>query len=291
MEHLLILLLVSALCFGLAAILLLLLVYMKFKKEIILNYIGFVGSFFLMLLGNALDIYFRINSITINKITSLIFSNISCVGAIIAVFNNTFLVNKLLGLKITNIKRIIFILIGALNIVLTIIIKFFPAEDIYLLIANIPIYSVYIYMLILGAIYLKNLGNRTLKKAVVIFYLISLVFFPFFLPLHNLVLIFMAAYFLILNILSIIFSFVYFNQPPFYKDNYLTPHFKNIFNLTDREIQVIEQMFAGLSNKEISKKLYISPKTLENHINHIYQKTNVNNRIRLINLINTNSNG
>jgi HD-GYP domain-containing protein (c-di-GMP phosphodiesterase class II) len=48
--------------------------------------------------------------------------------------------------------------------------------------------------------------------------------------------------------------------------------------LTSREVEVLQLLARGLSNKEIARKLSISPKTASNHIEHIYAKINATNR-------------
>lgn len=48
--------------------------------------------------------------------------------------------------------------------------------------------------------------------------------------------------------------------------------------LTDREIQVLALVSEGETNKEISKKLEISPHTVKSHVIHIFNKLGVNDR-------------
>ena len=48
--------------------------------------------------------------------------------------------------------------------------------------------------------------------------------------------------------------------------------------LTPREIDVLRLLARGLSNKEIARRLVISPKTASNHIEHIYAKIDASNR-------------
>ena len=57
------------------------------------------------------------------------------------------------------------------------------------------------------------------------------------------------------------------------------------FKITDREKEIIALLIEGLSNKEISKRLFISIKTVKNHVTNIYTKTSVRNRVQLANLI------
>lgn len=49
-------------------------------------------------------------------------------------------------------------------------------------------------------------------------------------------------------------------------------------NLTSREIEVLKLIAEGMINKEIAKSLYISEKTVKNHISNIFKKLDVNDR-------------
>ncbi len=48
--------------------------------------------------------------------------------------------------------------------------------------------------------------------------------------------------------------------------------------LTQREVEVLRLLARGLSNKEIAERLVISPKTVGNHVEHIYGKIGSSNR-------------
>lgn len=52
--------------------------------------------------------------------------------------------------------------------------------------------------------------------------------------------------------------------------------------LTPRQNEVLDLIAQGLDNDEIAKKLYISPKTVSNHINTIFHKLQVETRARAI---------
>lgn len=56
---------------------------------------------------------------------------------------------------------------------------------------------------------------------------------------------------------------------------------EDITLFTEREIQVIEKITEGLSNKEISKALFISEGTVKNYITSILQKTNLEHRTQI----------
>jgi DNA-binding CsgD family transcriptional regulator len=50
--------------------------------------------------------------------------------------------------------------------------------------------------------------------------------------------------------------------------------------LTQREIEVLRLLARGLSNKEMSVQLVISPKTVANHVEHVYAKIGATGRAR-----------
>jgi HD-GYP domain-containing protein (c-di-GMP phosphodiesterase class II) len=50
--------------------------------------------------------------------------------------------------------------------------------------------------------------------------------------------------------------------------------------LTPREVEVLRLLARGLSNKEIARRLVISPKTVGNHVEHIYGKIGASSRAR-----------
>ena len=52
--------------------------------------------------------------------------------------------------------------------------------------------------------------------------------------------------------------------------------------LSDRELQVIELVAAGLTNQDIAERLEISKRTVDNHISNILTKTETDNRVSLV---------
>lgn len=99
-------------------------------------------------------------------------------------------------------------------------------------------------------------------------------------------------------------QFVYFvlNIPPlFYMKNYMKRYFiRDIsglkekvnfellfekYNLTQREREIFLMMAEGNTNSDIKNKLYLSIKTVKNHIYSIYKKLGIDNRIQLFALL------
>ncbi len=57
------------------------------------------------------------------------------------------------------------------------------------------------------------------------------------------------------------------------------------YQISKREWEIVEEICDGLTNKQISEKLFISFQTVKDHTHRIYMKTGVKNRVQLVNLI------
>lgn len=58
------------------------------------------------------------------------------------------------------------------------------------------------------------------------------------------------------------------------------PANETLESLTRRELEILQLVAEGLSNEEIGKKLFISPKTVKTHLGNIFDKLQVNNRFK-----------
>jgi ATP/maltotriose-dependent transcriptional regulator MalT len=52
--------------------------------------------------------------------------------------------------------------------------------------------------------------------------------------------------------------------------------------LSDREREVLTLMASGATNKEIAKRLYLSPHTVKEHTSALYRKLGVRNRAEAV---------
>jgi len=50
-------------------------------------------------------------------------------------------------------------------------------------------------------------------------------------------------------------------------------------DLTSRELEILQLVLAGYTNKAIAAEIYISEKTVEFHLSHIYTKIGVRTRL------------
>ena len=58
--------------------------------------------------------------------------------------------------------------------------------------------------------------------------------------------------------------------------------FQNPVSLSGREMQILDLVSTGLTNLEISQRLEISKRTVDNHISNILTKTKTENRVELV---------
>jgi DNA-binding CsgD family transcriptional regulator len=66
------------------------------------------------------------------------------------------------------------------------------------------------------------------------------------------------------------------------QNNQLDRASSNLAKLTTRERDVIEHLSHGLTDREISRSLAISPRTVHKHLEHIYRKLGLTNRASLL---------
>ncbi|HKY62133.1 MAG TPA: LuxR C-terminal-related transcriptional regulator [bacterium] len=61
---------------------------------------------------------------------------------------------------------------------------------------------------------------------------------------------------------------------------------RSLYSLTQREIEVLGGLVQGQSNAQIAKSLFISPETIRTHLQHIFEKLGVQNRVQAVVKIN-----
>ena len=53
-------------------------------------------------------------------------------------------------------------------------------------------------------------------------------------------------------------------------------------SLTPMELDVVRLVAEGLGNKEIGARLFISPRTVQSHLTHVYAKLGITSRVQLV---------
>ena len=83
---------------------------------------------------------------------------------------------------------------------------------------------------------------------------------------------------------NMVHNTVYHSRQGMAAKQYLEQAAEN-YDLTPRELEILELIGEGLSNQEICDKLVISTSTVKKHIYNLFQKTNVSSRTQLLNRI------
>ena len=52
-------------------------------------------------------------------------------------------------------------------------------------------------------------------------------------------------------------------------------------SITRRELEIAQLITAGLSNREIARKLFLSERTVDNHVQHLLNKLNFHSRAQI----------
>lgn len=132
-------------------------------------------------------------------------------------------------------------------------------------------------------------GNRQLLKGIFISFLPIVLYFPldfFFLK---------DSTFKLTHLAYAVFAVtVYMYLTKHYTVNYEpetqevmshTEKFYKKYNISEREVEIIEALVVGKTNKEIAAELFISINTVKTHIKNIYRKLEVKNRVQLLHMI------
>gem|GEM_PF-5068857 len=91
------------------------------------------------------------------------------------------------------------------------------------------------------------------------------------------------------SIIAILHARRNFARPKYVEGRALSEYFVERFRISEREREVAGALLEGLGNAQIAERLFISVRTVENHLHNIYQKTGMKNRLQLYNLFRVDS--
>ena len=281
---------------GVASISIAVFIYTLHKKRALACFIGFNASFFAIQSGITLNAYI-VQTNNPGIYLSLFSYYTDILGTALSGLFGMFLVNLLLGKEITPLKRNIFIGIFLFQLIGMLTVSWIPTPPATKYIILVSLILVIAYQILTLLLNYKHIADKVFKRALRIFALISLVFFPFIIleffradipvlkDLDVLKILALPSFFLVFNLYLLIFALKYFNSPAFIENNKLTDHFLKTYGITDKEAEVIELLLAGLTYKQIAEQLYIANKTVDNHIQNIYKKLEVTSKLQLANLV------
>jgi len=277
------------------------LIWQRHGKTVIRWYGFFLLSLLLILLSFLARLYAQVSGLGADRTAESIVWMLQAAGSLIFIVTAPYFYHSLIGMVFPRWVRILFFFLDVLVFLAAIVNLLFPALAAAIIILIAGLFGMIAYGLILIAVKLRGIGDLLLKRALAIFLALSLFFFPFMLidsdlsyasflsVFHFLEGLAQPLYFLILNCLSIAFDLRYLNRPAYAEKDSLTDYFVSTFRITAREREIIRFLLEGRGTKAIAETLFISAKTVENHVYSIYQKLHIRNRMQLFQLIKANA--
>lgn len=299
MKDILLLFCIISLFAGVSSISISYFIYNGNPKKSLKFFIGFNLSLFAIQNSITIGLYLKY-TIASSSFLLLLSKFLDLIGTSFSSIFGLYFITYLFGIKTTKLRRNIYILIFSLQFVGIILYYLIDQSFIFKLIGKTSIAAVIMYELFIILKNYKHITNKDLKNSIKIFALITIVFLPImifeaynsnihFFQSEELLKIFaFPLYFLTINIFNLIFVLKYFNTPAFLDNNKLTDYFKQKYDITEKQGEIIELILEGITYKQIAEKLFISPKTVDNHIQNIYKKLNINNKIQLTNFVRSN---
>ncbi len=294
MEDLQLLFCILSLFSGVASITLAAFIYIYHPKKAMKYFIGLDVSLFVIQAMIALNLYIvRTGSADLAVISNAM----DVLGTSFSSFFGLFMIHELLGKRITKIKRNIILSITAFQIVAITICYVNTKLVVLKHVGRVSLISIILYEALITIINYHQIPEKELKRASRIFAAVTLVFLPFLIleylrpeigvlsHLQVLKMLALPAYFWVINVCTLIWVCTYFNTPAYFAEDKLTGYFIEKYAITDKETEVIELILNGLTYKQIAERLFISPKTVDNHVQSIYKKLEVTSKIQLSNLI------
>ncbi len=298
MQHLILFFYIFSFSSGIGSIAVTIFLYLHYYKKNSLKYfLLLLISLCLMMLTLTLNKYFDVSPAGLPSNFKDYTSIIYLLANIIFIIGFPFYNHTLMGLKISRLRKYIFIAVDAVSILAGIYyIIFFEKAVMDYLIKPVLLFTG-LYGFLLEIINIHNIGDEKIKKFIIFFLILTLAVLPLMiievyrdhielLKNFDLFELFtLPLYFFVFNIAGIIILARYFKRPLFWSAGSLSDYFNETYNITEREKIIITYLIEGLNNTEISKKLFISVKTVENHLSNIYSKIGCKNRVQLVNLI------
>lgn len=301
MEDLQLLFCIISLFAGVASITLAAFIYISHPKKALKYFIGLDVSLFVIQAMIALNLYI-VRTKSAGTFLAVISNVMDVLGTSFSSFFGLFMIHELLGKCITKIKKYTILTITVFQMVAITICYVNTKLFVLKQVGQVSLILVILYEALITIINYHQIPERELKRASRIFAAITLAFLPFLIleyirpeigvlsHIQVLKMLALPAYFLVINVCALFWVCTYFNTPAYYEEDRLTKYFIEKYAITNKETEIIELILNGLTYKQIAEKLFISPKTVDNHVQSIYKKLNVTSKIQLSNLIRSKGN-
>lgn len=301
MRHLALALHFLALVAGAAAIGQAVMIWLRHRKAVIRHYVLFLASTGTILLALAVDRYAHLAGLAGDPATAAIAWILQAAGGLLYIGASPFFYHSLMGLPLRRWHLALYLAADTIAIGATIAYIAAPGTIVFGVALNSLLFAMIALGLVLIAVSLGRTADPVLRRALLVFLLLTVAFFPLMwadaatgwlpalaglAPLEGLA---FPLYFLVLNGLSIAFGLRYLNRPAYAAGGKPTTFFLERFGITEREAAVVGLLLEGITGKDIAGRLFISAKTVENHVTNIYRKVGAKNRVQLFRLIRANA--
>jgi DNA-binding CsgD family transcriptional regulator len=286
---------------GTSAVTVGLVLYRRLRKPLLFWYEWFLLSLFLLQTSFFVQWYSGSGDPPRDFFSGAVWLFLQISGAFIFILIAPFFYHALVGMTLSRRTRLVSGVLNSVLIILFFLYLIRPANVVTGVLLNLLLFGMILYGIILVAFNLSSLGDRRLRRSIVIFIILTGIFFPLmyadsmlvFLPKDHFLYILdglaQPLYFTVLSILSVFFALRYLNIPPYTQAGTLTRYFIKRYELTGREAEIIPLLAEGVPSKEIGEKFFISAKTVDNHVYNIYRKLGIRNRVQLYRLLRINS--
>lgn len=97
------------------------------------------------------------------------------------------------------------------------------------------------------------------------------------------------AYYLAVLVVVLVYAVKHLFRPSGATDVLPTEEFLQRHDISNRERDIIAMIVQGHANRVIGERLFISDRTVKNHISSIYRKTGAVNKVQLLNMVRNNA--
>lgn len=301
MTHLIFVFYLLALMSGTAALSQSVLFYQRYRKRVIRRFLVFLLSLCLILISFIVRAYSEIAALPKGGAAASIAWIAMAAGGLTFIFVAPYFYGSLLGFDLSRGWRFAFSGLDAFVVGWAIVDLLRPGEVLPALFLSAMLLAMILLGIVLIVVKLGSVSDRILRLALTVFLWTTAGFVPLLLvdwllgrvrwlaPVGFLNGTALPLYLLTVSGLSILFGLRYLNRPAYYEGEDLSDYFLAAYRITAREREIILQLLEGTRTAEIGERLFISAKTVENHVYNIYQKLGVRNRVQLFQLIRANS--
>jgi DNA-binding CsgD family transcriptional regulator len=221
-------------------------------------------------------------------------------------------IRNFFSVKLSKVLNITYILVPALSLIIFLIVfyRFYLPDttiNVNESITSFPIASIcngifaviILYTVLISILYFKKLNNGILQQIIISNLILILIFFfgAFIVLLFqfakdlissiNIKIYLLPGFYILWNILSGYYCLKYylFETSSFSAQGFSLERFVQTYDLTGREVEIVQLLIRGCGNAEICDELSITLPTVKSHISNIFKKAGCSRRTELLSIV------